>query len=137
VHVVPTIRDPDSGLALSSRNAYLTEAEHRFAPTLCRALKAAEDRWDAGAPTRECVRTATDLIHAAARDARAQGVKMELDYVQMNNAETFEMLDEGECRGSDAPWRTPVIVSGAVWVGKTRLIDNMLLSENGMILLQD
>lgn len=137
VHIVPTTRHADSGLALSSRNAYLTDTERPFAPTLYRALKTAEARWDAGAPTRECVSAATDLIYGATGEAHALGVKIELDYVQMTSADTFETLGEDERRGSDETRKNPVIISGAVWIGKTRLIDNVLLSENGMILLQD
>jgi pantoate--beta-alanine ligase len=137
VHIVPTARDSASGLALSSRNTYLTDAERPFAPTLYRALKAAEDRWDVGGSVRECLQTATDQIHAVAVEAHAQGVKMELDYVQMNSVETFEPLPKDECKGSDKERRTPVVISGAVWLGQTRLIDNVLLSENGMILIKD
>jgi pantoate--beta-alanine ligase len=134
--VVPTARAPDTGLALSSRNAYLTVTERAFAPTLYAALRAAEARWDAGGTKRDCVAAATDVITAATRNAQAEGVRMELDYVEMNDAESFAVLSEDACKGSAEAGHNPVIVSGAVWVGKTRLIDNVLLSEDGKILIQ-
>lgn len=56
---------------------------------------------------------------------------MNLDYIEMNDPESFDVLPESESR---ATWETevtgrPVILSGAMWVGKTRLIDNIILGD--------
>jgi pantoate--beta-alanine ligase len=135
VHIVPTAREPDSGLALSSRNRYLSEAEKVFAPTLYKALKIAETRWDGGASKKECISTAVDFIHATSKNADKDGVYMKLDYIEMNDSDSFDVLDENSHRNSSATRRNPVILSGAVMVGKTRVIDNILLSEEGKILI--
>ncbi|KAI0057434.1 Pantoate-beta-alanine ligase [Artomyces pyxidatus] len=130
LHIVPTARDPASGLALSSRNAYLSEAERRTAPALYAALQAAARAWDAGESKARCVRGAVDVLEAAARAGAAEGVEVKVDYVEMNDPGTFEVLGE-EARREEAP----VVLSAAVWVGRTRLIDNIVLGDTrGMIM---
>lgn len=61
----------------------------------------------------------------------ADGVDMKLDYIEMNDPESFDVLEPCETR---AKWEAgvaerPVILSGAMWVGKTRLIDNLILGD--------
>jgi pantoate--beta-alanine ligase len=71
------------------------------------------------------------LIEGRRKAAAAEGVEMRLDYVEMNDAEDFGVLEEDAGAAGSAG---PVIVSGALWVGRTRLIDNVLLNEGGKIL---
>jgi pantoate--beta-alanine ligase len=136
LHVVPTTRDQETGLALSSRNAYLSPDEYAFAPTVYKALKAAENRWDEGGTKQECVRAATDLVLSTAKEAQERGVHIKLDYIAVNDSDTFDVLGEDVHKDWNGARGNPVIVSGAVWVGKTRLIDNVLLSEDKKILIK-
>lgn len=52
---------------------------------------------------------------------------MRLDYIEMNDSETFEVLDVSS--NNQLAGDIPVIVSGALWVGKTRLIDNIVIGD--------
>jgi pantoate--beta-alanine ligase len=97
IRVVPTVRDPD-GLALSSRNAYLSEPEREAALTLPRALVAGE----------EAHRSGDDPV-AAARAVLAQEPAIAPDYVEL------------------ARFNGALYLLGAVRVGRTRLIDNVVL----------
>ena len=104
---VPTVREKD-GLALSSRNAYLTPSERAIAPALHRVLAAIAKNLAAGA-------------EAGPEEARAlQALKAAgfapVDYVVVRDAETLE-----EPRGASGARR----VLAAAWLGKTRLIDNV------------
>jgi len=58
-------------------------------------------------------------------------VHVKLDYIEMNDPETFDAVD-WDTRSEDG---RPVILSGAVWVGKTRLIDNILLGDASHLLM--
>jgi pantoate--beta-alanine ligase len=129
VHVVPTERDPVDGLALSSRNVYLSVEERSVANALYRALQASESGWLAGETKDSCIRAAEVLVAGAVREATSRGIEMKLDYIEMNDPDSFEVLD-GQSQGQSAGGE-PVILSGAVWVGKTRLIDNIVVGELG------
>lgn len=130
VHIVPTYRSED-GLALSSRNAYLSPSERAFAPTLYNALKEAQEAWETGCACSECLQRAADVVESAREESAIQGVSIQMDYIEMNDPETFEvLLDDATIRSAGRS----VILSGAVWVGKTRLIDNFLLGELGVVL---
>ncbi len=103
---VPTIREK-SGLALSSRNAYLSKAEHHQAASLYQTLIAAARKIrDGQAPTR---------VTAAARRALTT-LGFRVDYVAARNAETLALPKE-----KNEPLRLLV----AAWLGTTRLIDNI------------
>ena len=128
VHIVATERDPVDGLALSSRNVYLSAEERSVANTLYRALQAAESGWLAGETKDACIRAAEVLVTGAVRGATSRGVEMKLGYIQMNDPDTFEILD-GQSRQSGEGGT--VILSGAVWVGQTRLIDNIVVGHLG------
>ncbi|HYB53202.1 MAG TPA: pantoate--beta-alanine ligase [Thermoanaerobaculia bacterium] len=106
-----TVRDPD-GLALSSRNAYLSAEERRLAVSLPRALLAARGRAAAGEKG----------AHALARQTREdlEGAGLAVDYVEVVDAETMRPLDRVEAGAA---------IAAAVRLGKTRLIDNVLLLE--------
>ncbi|WP_406678643.1 pantoate--beta-alanine ligase [Moorella sp. ACPs] len=107
---IPTVREPD-GLALSSRNKYLSPGERQAALSLYRALNIGADLIRSG-----------ERRAAVVREAMAQEILSwpgtRIDYVAVNDAETLEPLDE--IRGQ-------VLLALAVWVGNTRLIDNMTL----------
>lgn len=131
LHIVPTARDPDDGLALSSRNAYLTSSGRKIAPILYQALQAAETAWNAGHPKHECITLAKKVVDTRAAEALAAGLEVltKLDYLEMNDANDFEIL-------GPATRKTAcdlVILSGALYVDKTRLIDNILLGGSNNV----
>jgi pantoate--beta-alanine ligase len=102
----PIVREPD-GLAMSSRNAYLTPAERAVAPVLHRTLKACARRISAGSSLARVVADGRKAITAAG---------FALDYLEARNADTLAAV-----RGrADGPIRLLV----AARLGKTRLIDN-------------
>jgi pantoate--beta-alanine ligase len=104
---VPTVRDED-GLALSSRNAYLSPEERSNAVELPRALNEAAEAISSGVPVAEA------LAAAKARLTRAGFSR--IDYVALVNAMTLEPLEQ-----AGGPMR---LIAAAV-IGRTRLIDNI------------
>jgi pantoate--beta-alanine ligase len=103
---IPTIREPD-GLAMSSRNNYLSETERLEATAIYRALERAAEKIRAGADLQAATR-------AARRSLGRQGFKV--DYVAARNARTLAVPKRaGE----------PLRLIAAAWLGKTRLIDNV------------
>ena len=134
LHIVPTARDPRDGLALSSRNLYLSSDGRKVAPTLRRALLAAETAWYTGSTTSECLERAEQVIEVRKAQASSEGlqVEMKVDYIQMNDADTFNVLDP--CAQKLEDGNQVVILSGALYVDKTRLIDNILLGDLKRIL---
>ncbi|KAA1470210.1 Pantoate-beta-alanine ligase [Dentipellis sp. KUC8613] len=124
LHIVPTGRDPVTGLALSSRNAYLTDSERAYAPALYAALHAAELAWEDDKSKAECIQRAFGVLEE--RRQGAEGVEVKVDYVEMNDPETFEALEGGRTQSKS---REAVVLSAAVWVGRTRLIDNIVLGD--------
>jgi len=106
---MPIVRERD-GLAMSSRNAYLSSDERVRALSLSRALAAAEARF------RDGERAATALI-AAAKAEIADGVTV--DYVELVDTDTLQPVDTIV---------RPALLALAAFVGKTRLIDNRVLS---------
>jgi pantoate--beta-alanine ligase len=112
--VCPIVREPD-GLALSSRNAYLTADERRAATILHRALEAARVQLAAGA--RDALQLQTTL-----REVIAAGPLATLDYAEIVDADAFEPI----MRIS-----RPSYLLLAVFIGKTRLIDNLYVEPVG------
>ena len=110
---VPTVRDPD-GLAMSSRNTYLNPRERSAATVLYRALTRARALYLEGEQDAEVLRAAMFDVLASERLA---GV----DYVSVADPET---LEEMALLDSDA------MASLAVRIGRTRLIDNVLLGSS-------
>jgi len=133
LHIVPTARDPTDGLALSSRNAYLTPTERQRAPALYTALQGAARAWKVGTSKREAVRHALQVLEAAKREGEKHGVEVRVDYIEMNDPDTFDVLGDDQVQRSDG---APVILSGAVWFGQTRLIDNLILGNGEGIIAQ-
>jgi pantoate--beta-alanine ligase len=118
MHIIPTSRDPVTNLALSSRNAYLTSQEMEVAPILYQALSAAKDGYqEDGITGEELIRRASNVVEGV---KVPEGVDMKVDYFEVFDKETFEPV-RGPVGGRE------VVIAGAVWVGKTRLIDNLLL----------
>lgn len=103
---VPTTREAD-GLALSSRNTYLSEEERKIAPVIHTALTRAAEAIRAGTDPEAAVATASGMIAA---------LGLKVDYVAARNAETLAALK--------APGE-PVRLLAAAWLGTTRLIDNI------------
>jgi pantoate--beta-alanine ligase len=109
--VCPIVREPD-GLAMSSRNAYLSPQERKTALVLNRSLTETKNRFDQGE------RNASVLI-AVGKQIVAQEPAARLDY--------FEILDPGTLDPIQA-LTSPALVAVAAFVGNTRLIDNILLN---------
>ena len=109
--VVPTVRDAD-GLALSSRNVYLTSEERRAAPVVYRALCKAQELRSQGVEDGGRLRQEVEEVLAA------EPLVGQIEYVSVAGAENLEELTEVT---------GPAMVSVAVHIGKTRLIDNVIL----------
>jgi pantoate--beta-alanine ligase len=110
VIILPTVREPD-GLAMSSRNTYLNPEQRRAATVLYRALSLARElRANGETDAGEIRRRMTELIR--------QEPLATIDYVSIADAETLGELDRVE---------PPALVSLAVKIGRTRLIDNTVL----------
>jgi pantoate--beta-alanine ligase len=104
----PTVRAAD-GLALSSRNAYLTPEQLRVAPLLHQTLTKVAATVSAGRDAGEA--------SAGARSDLLQAGFAPIDYVEVRDAETLVPVESGKQR--------PLRVLAAAWLGKTRLIDNV------------
>jgi pantoate--beta-alanine ligase len=109
---VPTQRDAD-GLALSSRNLYLSQEERGAARALPRALGEASQAIADGAP-------AADAL-VRAREALARAGFDPVDYVELRDAETLEPVGRPD---------RPARLLAAAWLGSTRLIDNLPVSPS-------
>jgi hypothetical protein len=88
---------------------------------------AAQSAWDAGAAKGEGVLRALEVVERARARAADDGVGVRLDYVEMNDSGTFDVLESGARKGDVGPAAHLVILRGAMWVDKTRLIGNILL----------
>ena len=108
IDVVDIVREPD-GLALSSRNRFLSPGDRAAARTLSRALEAAGSAADRG----------VDPAIAAAQSALAGEPGVRLDYLAVVDPATFSPVDDG--------YRGPALALVAATVGSTRLIDNELI----------
>ena len=131
LHIIPTARDSKDGLALSSRNAYLTAAERQQAPVFYAALQETARAWATGASKREAVQRALERLEVAKDEGEKRGVEIRVDYIEMNDSDTFEEVGDEQVQ---RPNGAPVILSGAVWFGRTRLIDNIILGNTAEII---
>ncbi len=107
---VPTVREPD-GLAMSSRNAYLNSKQRQAATVLYQALTLAQQLWSQGEKDADHIRQ--EIIALIKKQPLA-----DIDYVSIADTETLDELDTV---------KSPALVSLAVRIGKTRLIDNVVL----------
>jgi pantoate--beta-alanine ligase len=105
---VPTVREVD-GLALSSRNQRLSAEERQLAPVLYAALREAASALSGGI-------THADVVRARAAALIPKDPRLRLEYLDVVDAVSFQPV-------SDV--RGPVTIAGALWVGNTRLIDNV------------
>ena len=110
VMTCPIVRDKD-GLAMSSRNTYLSESERTRAQTIYSALQQAEENW--------CHGLAIDNIELKVRDMLSAR-EIRIDYADIVHAESLKKI-------SEVSRNTPAIFLIACHVGSTRLIDNILL----------
>ena len=117
VVVCPIVREPD-GLAMSSRNVYLTPEQRAAAPVLHRALCAAQADWLTGEADGERLR-------AIMREVLDAEPLAQIDYVSAADPLTLVELGDGDGDGRG------VLLSMAVRIGKARLIDNLLLTDSG------
>jgi pantoate--beta-alanine ligase len=106
-----TVRDPD-GLAMSSRNRFLSEAERKEAPRLYRVLNEVRERLRAGEIDTPAVE------HDAQRELAAAG--WQVDYVSIRRQIDLKAPDAGQVAGGE-----PLVVLAAAKLGTTRLIDNL------------
>jgi pantoate--beta-alanine ligase len=111
--VVPTVREPD-GLAMSSRNVYLSREERAAAPVLYRALSLAKDQYGRGERDAGTFRDSMQQLIGA--EPLAQ-----IEYVSVADPVTLQELEGPIERGA--------LLSLAVRFGATRLIDNILLED--------
>lgn len=105
VVIVPTEREAD-GLAMSSRNAYLSPEEREAAPSLHRALQAVRSAMAGGRAKEDSIAAARSSLHPLAQ----------LDYIDVVDANTFNPIDT---------LSPPAFVIGAARFGSTRLLDNL------------
>jgi pantoate--beta-alanine ligase len=113
VEVCPTVREPD-GLAMSSRNAYLTPEDRERAPAISRALRAAEQAVERGQVDAEAV------IAAARGELDEAGIEPE--YLELRSA--TDLAPAQRVNGS-------TLLAVAARVGTARLIDNTMLKDGG------
>jgi pantoate--beta-alanine ligase len=109
---LPTFREPD-GLAMSSRNVYLSKGERSSALTLIGALKQAQNLYAEGERNAAAMITQAEKLIKSAKFT-------DIDYIKICDTATLE--DVNEIKGE-------AVMALAVKVGKTRLIDNSVLGE--------
>ena len=113
--VAPTVREAD-GLALSSRNRYLSAVDRRRALVISRGLNACVSVWDKGG------RNPSEILAAGRRELELDPPDS-VDYLTLLDPDTLRVLDGDDLR------ETPAILVAATRYGGTRLIDNAVLGE--------
>jgi pantoate--beta-alanine ligase len=108
----PIVRDHD-GLALSSRNVYLTEEQRKEALKIPKALEEAERLFKSGVKD-------VKALEAKVREILSEGDGLKVQYVEIRDAENLEEVNEIKDR---------VVIAVAAYVGKARLIDNKILES--------
>lgn len=111
--VLPTVRE-EAGLAISSRNLYLSAEERQSASVIHRGLAKAEELFNKG-------ERHGDRLEQMVRTTIESEPGVRVDYVSVVDAETLEKLDKLDER--------PILIAVAAFVGKTRLIDNTVLNK--------
>lgn len=115
VLAAPTVREPD-GLALSSRNAYLSPEERRVAPRIAALLADAWTRFSAGERRAAAIRGPVL--------SGLEGAGFRVDYVELTGPDDLSPLAEAD------PLPPRALLAVAAFLGKTRLIDNVVLGED-------
>jgi pantoate--beta-alanine ligase len=106
---VPTVREAD-GLAMSSRNQHLNAREREIATALSEALFTAEDAIRSGERSAGKIRASVEPLFATRPEIR-------LEYFSIVDRDTLRPVEE---------ITAPVLIAGAMWLGNTRLIDNVM-----------
>jgi pantoate--beta-alanine ligase len=114
--IMPTVRE-ENGLAMSSRNSYLTKPEKKDASEIYKSLKLAEDLINSG-------QTDPKKVIKKMRDLLSKKPSLKIDYISI--ADTKTLKDVAAIDGE-------VLVAVAVFIGKTRLIDNIILSPSASL----
>jgi len=109
----PIIREPD-GLALSSRNVYLSQEERRVASTLYKSLQVAEALFHEGENNAE-------TLEESARSVLRKEPLIQVQYMELVDTETLDRIQTVESKA---------VLLAAIKLGSTRLIDNIILSRN-------
>ena len=106
-----TVREAD-GLAMSSRNAYLSESERQIATSMHRVLTEVSDafRTDSSDPAQLCETASNDLLKAGFKS---------IDYIAIRDADTLAPIEVGSKQAGR--------ILAAAWLGETRLIDNIAI----------
>ena len=112
IHMVPIVRE-ESGLARSSRNMYLSAEESEAALVLSRSLKKAEDAFKDGEKS-------VSVLKALVREEIGKEKLAEIDYVEIYSFPGLKEMDIVD---------KPALLAIAVKIGKTRLIDNVILGS--------
>ena len=112
IRVMPTVREKD-GLAMSSRNIYLKPEERKEALSLYKSLKLAEELYKKGERNPEAIISKMRNLILRHRD-------LNIDYISIVDINTLKTIDRISGKA---------LVAVAAWVGKTRLIDNVVLKE--------
>jgi pantoate--beta-alanine ligase len=115
LRILPTVREQD-GLAMSSRNAYLNPVERKQASALYNSLKLARTLIKSGEKKSRVIHRQMSVLIGIQPDIR-------IDYLQIVDPETLKPVTQ---------LGNLVLIAGAVYLGKTRLIDNMIINcSNG------
>jgi len=115
VRTVPIVREED-GLAKSSRNVYLSETERKEAPAIYKGLKLAKEEYLSSNDAEKAVRAAKDYI--------LENTSGRIDYVELLSYPDLAPVDDST---------EQLLLAAAVYIGKTRLIDNIIFSKKGEI----
>lgn len=110
-----TMREHD-GLAMSSRNSYLSDEERAIAPVLHRALRAGQEAVTHGVED-------TDGVERLMRKIAAETPGIEIDYLSLVDPQTFE---------PPVDFHRDLLVAGAIRIGRTRLIDNIVVPKKAI-----
>lgn len=115
IRTVPIVREED-GLAKSSRNVYLSETERKEAPAIYKGLKLAKEEYLSSNDAEKAVRAAKDYI--------LENTSGRIDYVELLSYPDLAPVDDST---------EQLLLAAAVYIGKTRLIDNIIFSKKGEI----
>jgi len=113
----PTVREED-GLAISSRNKYLSPDERENAVVLFQSLKLAEELIISGQKNLEIVKK------AALKKLKGNSFVSKIDYFDFRDKDMLYEVKQIDQRAAR------ILIASAIWIGKTRLIDNILLRDN-------